>query len=196
MNDADLDRLLKSARVPERAPEHWENFPGKITNRLRRPPETAGDPSPWLSFRNLGWSFAGAALAALLTLGLWHHYGRTPATQFAAAEKCYREISIMFPHQIRDIILNNQGSKIDLADTADLPDAQPIILNICGPNGCQVIITFSGQRVRVGGEECDVLAGTTGNVIVAGEKSVWTSDDPSRRFSQFRIAAKLLNTPS
>jgi hypothetical protein len=51
----------------------------------------------------------------------------------------------------------------------------PIFVRICAERRCERAVTFSGRRVRMNGESWEVLADARGNVIVAGEHSVWSS---------------------
>ena len=37
MNDVELNRILKSAKLPPRAEEYWKEFPGRVTRQLHRP---------------------------------------------------------------------------------------------------------------------------------------------------------------
>ena len=36
MNNSELENLLKSAPVPERTPDYWQQFPRRVTKSLRK----------------------------------------------------------------------------------------------------------------------------------------------------------------
>ena len=38
MNNSELNRLLKSAKIPAQSAEHWEDFPGQVVRALRALP--------------------------------------------------------------------------------------------------------------------------------------------------------------
>jgi hypothetical protein len=73
MNKAELDSLLKKARVPEIPAESLEIFSRQVANRLGQ------DESPRRTTQNfrprLAWGFA-AALCLVLAFGLGHWSGR------------------------------------------------------------------------------------------------------------------------
>jgi len=115
---------------------------------------------------------------------------------FAQVQKCYREIETMFPNQIQAIMFNEAGSRIVLAEKADVPDSTPLYLKICGPRGCQQVVTFSGQQIRVNGENWDVLMDAAGNVLLVGRQFVWSSASHVPKLGEFRIETHPLEASS
>ena len=64
MNDFDLESKLKSAPVPERTDEYWNDFPARIRVQLRR---ERIEPAPSNAWRpRLAWA-GGFALAMAMT---------------------------------------------------------------------------------------------------------------------------------
>ena len=200
MNDHELDSLLKSAPLPERPPEFWEQLPQRIAARIHRPsPRPTTLPTMPRKFAWWQWAL-GAGVVTVVSAGFFlfqpepKSHGRADA--FAAAEKCYRETETLFPNQIQSIVFDKAGPHIVLSEKADVPTSPPLYLKICGPRGCQEIVTFSGQQVRVNGEVWDVLSDAAGNIILAGEHLVWSSQSPVARAGNYRIEARVAEVAS
>ena len=183
MND-DLNKLLKSARVPERSLGYWEYFPKRVTARLNDPSQAATAPAG--SWRwALGWVAAGLVFGLSLALFFLH---QRPTTQQDYA-KLYREISTMFPHQVRAIVTDETGVRVVLADGPDVPATAPLLVNVCAAQQCSHVITFSGQQIPVGTGSADVLTDGHGNIIVTGQRFVWSSAEPARASGIYHIGA-------
>ena len=45
MNDKELNEVLKRATVPEREPDYWERFPGRVIGEIERRTRSASTPS-------------------------------------------------------------------------------------------------------------------------------------------------------
>jgi len=220
MNDAELNDALKRATIPERETGYWEQFPSCVTAEIERRGHAAraetcpvvptptvtglGSPWSWASvFRSLGAKpalavgLAALCLAVGFALGLWR--GHRPAgdgMQLAEARKYFHEIEALFPNQLQAIIFDDRGTHLVLAQKPNLPVSPPLYLKICGPNGCQRVITFSGQQVHVNGEVCDVLTDSQGNVLVVGRQLVWSGAQAASRSGQYQIEARMLETNS
>ncbi|MEW6303294.1 MAG: hypothetical protein AB1705_07480 [Verrucomicrobiota bacterium] len=181
-----LDELLRQAREPKRAAEYWEAFPEKVTARLRREesrraeamqPETAR--GSWLGW---GLGLATACLMLGFFLGLWR--GREqkvvqapplPATQLEQYRKLFGEIATLFPNRVKAIVIEGNNVQLVLAEQATVPNSTPLWVEICQGGRCRDFITFSGQSVQVNGSSYEVLSDAKENVIVVGNKLVWTS---------------------
>jgi hypothetical protein len=200
MNNAELDKLLKSTPAPDRAPALWEALPKRIMARLHW--QTGRETISEIGSRQfvpLAWAFGSIAMCAVIALAFFAL--RQPAEksqggQMAGAEKCYREIESLFPNQIQSIVFDETGSRIVLAEKADVPASTPLYLKICGPRGCQQVVTFSGQQIRVNGETCDVLADAAGHVLLVGKRLVWSSASLTRQIGPYRIEARSLEAAS
>lgn len=196
MNDEQLDRLLRSTRPPTRSGGYWDSFPEAIQRRLRREAGALFDPSEqrshsWLS---VPWLAAGVAAVAL---GLWMFWPGTPSqepAEFTASElQAYREIwsqiTGIFPHQVRAVILGPDGPQVVLSEQPNLPDSPPVVLRRCASDGCSTALTFSGQAVHLGNRHLEVLTDSHGGVIVADEETVWPLSGGS-----LHLSARLLET--
>jgi hypothetical protein len=197
MNDSELNQLLKSVKVPERGPDHWAEFPNRVSTALRatRAPQT----EQRRLWPKLAWglSFAGACVLMGFVIGHWRRAHTAQVAQnLLQSEKLIREVRALFPNQVQVVILDKQGMQLVLAEKADVPDSPAIYLNICGPDGCRQIITSSGQQIRLNGEVCDVLTDARGNIILAGQQLVWTSDSHAANAGAYRIEARSLGSSS
>jgi hypothetical protein len=195
MNDADknLNELLKKARTPERSAGYWENFPKRVTAQLLagsqpRPVSSLTLPRLW------AYGLAGVSAVLILCLGLWMR-GRIATIQ-PDYTKLYHEIESMFPNQVRAIVVENGGVKLDLSDKPDIPSSSPLRVDVCHAQQCRTYITFSGQRIIVNAESWDVLSDGVGHVLVVGPNVVWTSAEPARHVGAYHIDAQPLRMSS
>jgi hypothetical protein len=97
-------------------------------------------------------------------------------TQDDAAAIILREVSALFPNQVRSIIKDESGLQMTLADQPDVQPSQALVLRVCEPRGCKEIITFSGQNIEVAGHTVTVRAESGGRVTLDGERFLWSSD--------------------
>ncbi len=195
MKNSELDKLLQSVPVPERDAEFWEDFPKSVTIRLAKERDSRVGLPTTRRIPAVAWgvAFASACIVLGFALGFWKGRDVGPSDkELAAMQKCYREIAALFPNQVQAIVIDESGSRLMLADTADVPTSPPIYLKICKANGCQRFITFSGQQVQVNGELCDVLTDAQRDVLVVGRQLVWSSAQPDSVKSPYRIQARVL----
>ena len=199
MNNTELEKLLKSAPVPEPKPEFWEQLPKRVTTKIHwSQPRVAVHEATHGRFR-IAWAACALLVGVVLVLPLLLRRSDAPresVSSLAQVQKCYREIEAMFPNQVQAIMFNEAGSRIVLAETANVPDSTPIYLKICGPRGCQQVVTFSGQQIRVNGETWDVLTDASGNVLLVGGKHVWSSASHVNEFGQYRVETRSLEVSS
>jgi hypothetical protein len=119
-----------------------------------------------------------------LARALRREHKRPPALE---AQKYFHEIEGLFPNQLQAIVLDQTGARLVLSPAADVPRSPPLYLRICGPDGCQRFVTFSGQQIRVNGEACEVLVDRRGRVLLVGRDTVWSGSDPSGKTGPYRI---------
>jgi hypothetical protein len=191
--DQQFDDLLNSAPVPERSKGYWENFPKRVTAQLSDRVRTQAATSAG-SRRLWGWGLAGACIALIVGFGLWMR------NQVSAAQpnytKLYHEIESMFPNQVRAIVVESGGVKLDLSERPDIPSSSPLRVDVCHNQQCRTYITFSGQQIRVNKESWDVLSDGVGHVLVVGPTVVWTSAEPARHAGAYHINAQPLGMSS
>ncbi len=172
-----LDQQLRQARVPERPPAYWERFPQRVVAGLDR-----AKPGP-AGARAFPWARIAAAAAACAVIGAGVLFrprapGPAPALDYA---KLAREVAQEFPGQLKAIVVDEHGMRVELAESATVPASTPLLVEVCRPQGCRRVVTFSGQQIVVNGEPWDVLVSGDGRVIVAG-----------RSTREYRIAARAL----
>lgn len=200
MTDDELDQILKSAATPQRPEEYWHEFPKRITAKLHWQNQVPAHPVPRPAPKVMpllawGLSFATICILAGFIMRLQpqaEHRAALPAqdSQLAAARKCYQELEALFPNQLQSIVFDQQGPHLVLAAKADIPNSAPLYLKICGPQGCQGFVTFSGQQIRFNGENCEVLADATGQVMLVGSHQVW---EGAKLSGPIRIEARPLD---
>jgi hypothetical protein len=196
MNDLDLEKKLKAARVPARDEDYWESFPRQVSAKLRTASaEHAAAERPWLP--RLAWS-GGIAFACLVigfAIGHWH--GRMENSDPYALlqnEKALREVLTLFPNRVRAIVQDGRGVQLVLSDHADVPVSTPIYVRIRAGKQCSALVTFSGQELEIAGQKVTILADAQGGVIVTGLQFAWSSDRPGGGSDGLKIEARSLSS--
>lgn len=193
MNDHELDRLLKSAREPERPAGYWEQFPRGVRVQLPRGRQDRSVPSRRGVF--LAWSFAAAALFLIIGFAVGNWRGRADAMAsngLLQNTKAVQELLAMFPNQVRAIVQDTNGLNLVLSDTANVPDSPPLYVRICDGGQCATLVTFSGQDIQVAGQRVTVLSDAKGGVILVGDHFLWSKEEPQRLAGALRIEAREL----
>ncbi|HYT60150.1 MAG TPA: hypothetical protein VEL06_08255 [Haliangiales bacterium] len=190
----DLNQFLKSARVPERPPQYWEQFPDAVVRRLRQGSVLAAPKRPrkpplliWAT------GFATACLVIGFGMGVWQgHRQVSEVRSLAESARLIHEVAALFPHRVRAIISDDSGVRLVLSDQPDVPYSTPLWVRLCQGKRCQTIVTFSGQEIRLADQSFEVLADARDNVLLVGKKTVWSSADPARPVARLKIRAKAL----
>ena len=209
MKNGQLEKCLKSAPVPERSLEYWEQFPTQVMSEIKRREGAAEHSSPapvdaevrwWPVFLSRLALSTGAALACVvLAFLLGVRQGRHSAgseRQLAEAQKCYREIESLFPNQVEALVFDAQGMHLVLAEKDNVPASPPLYVTITGVKDVHRFVTFSGQRISVNGDSFEVLVDRQGDVLLVGQQSVWSSSEPGNKAGPYRIEARPLPTRS
>lgn len=215
MSNEELDQMLKAAPVPEREARYWARFPQQVMSQIQarglRERAAPGAARVWARADTgcwRGWAThlerlcpkpAWVLALAVVCLGLGFVFGQWKARhglgdepQLAVVRKCYGELEALFPHQIRAIVFDAHGARLELAEQADVPASPPLYLRVWGPSGCQEFVTFSGQQIRLNGQSCEVLLDRSGAVLVIGEQLVWSSSEPGGKKGAYRLEARPL----
>lgn len=194
MNNTDLERLLKSAQVPERDAEYWEDFPRRVLSTARQRQAPAERPQSSFLPR-LCWGLGLACVCVLLGFALGHWRGQSSpmaGNGFLQNTKVIEEVMMMFPNQVRAVIQDRDGLRVVLADEASVPASTPLWVRLCQGDECVSVVTFSGQELEVAGQRLTVLASAGGDVIVLGDHFAWHSDDRHSPVGNLRIQARPL----
>jgi len=130
-----------------------------------------------------------------LGLGIWSGRRNQSSKSLAQVRKYYSEIESLFPNQLKAIVFDRQGPHLLLAEESNLPKSAALYVKICSKGDCRSFVTFSGQRIRFGSDTFDVLVDRRGDVLLAGEKMVWSADSSAGQ-TDYRIEAKPLGGAS
>lgn len=193
LREEELNELLRTARVPERTPEYWDEFPQTVVRQLARSVRCVPEPAAHGHF----WAWGLGLATACLVLGFFAGFRRGHAAGFSTAElaesrKIYHELAELFPDRLQTVLLDGRGSQLVLAVDAQPPASAPLLVQICHAGVCRSFITFSGQRVALDGETFEVLSDARGNVLVVGERLAWNSGEPRKAAAGYRIRATAL----
>ena len=192
MNDLELNRILKTAKVPERAEEFWARFPRRVTSRLHWKPAMTWGAS---RFSRVAWALS--AITACLVMGFLAGHWR--GHEEAVAEngllqnaKVIRETFAMFPNRVKAIVQDQHGINLVLSDKADVPQSAPLWIKICDGKNCAAMVTFSGQEIKLGRQELTVLTDVHGKIILAGDNFLWSNGEALLAGNHLKIEAKTL----
>jgi hypothetical protein len=191
MNNSELEKLLKSARAPEWTDEYWDDFPRRVRARIAAGahtglPANGASRVPWLT-----WGLGLATACLMIGFAVGHWQGRRAADSFALLQngKTLREILTLFPNRVRAIEQDEHGMQLVLSDHPDVPASTPLWIKICDGQHCRAVVTFSGQNLRIAKEQVEVLLDARGQVLLVGDRFVWSSSDPVRAPDALRIQA-------
>jgi len=196
MNDPELDKLLRSAKVPQQTEEQKAEFPADVVRQLSRPQGRVAAPEVKRPRFSL-WA-TGFALACLV---IGFMVGRFPdkpiASPQAAAKapdyaKLFKEVAVLFPDRLRGVVVRGGEMELVLADQPERTATNPLLVEICHNGLCRTVITFSGQKLDIDGRSIEVLTGANDRVIVLADNQLWTSQNPSQVVDGLRINAHLL----
>ena len=193
MNDPELEKKLKSAHGPVLAEDYQADFARLVLAKLRSaPPEKIPARNAWCP--RLAWGFA-AALLILAAFGFGHWRGRVEVASSAGLlenTKLIRETMALFPNQVRAIVQDEHGLKLELADQANIPNSPPLFVRICDGKNCSSVVTFSGQEIQMAGQKFTVLAEADGGIILEGKEFAWSSSAQNISHDGLKIEARTL----
>ena len=197
MNNSELDKLLLLASVPEREPGYWEQFPKQVTAQLRQRDKASHAAIParsWPRFSlAVGLSLAAACICIGFVFGFWRGRDSHPSMQqLAQMRKYFQEVATMFPNQVQAIVFDEKGAQLVLSDTPNVPSSVPVFISIAQDHHTRRVITFSGQKIRVNGDTCEVLVSAEGQVLLVGPKWYWSSAEPGNDHAPYQIHAQTL----
>ncbi len=194
MNKAELDSILRSARLPEIPEDSLELFPRRVVAALKR--DSAPRPLALSYFPRLAWAFGLAAcLLFAFSIGRWHGRMETEtlsSNDILASTKLVREMLAMFPNRVRAIVEDAQGVKLVLSNGENVPASTLLYVRICDGARCSSFVTFSGQEIQVAGQEVTALSDARGGIIVTGNQFVWSSTEQFHAGNPLKIEAKTL----
>ncbi len=195
MTDPELDRLLKSVHPPGRDADYWTAFPGETARRARTQRSVK-------ERRPMGrrWFVVLAAALPLLLAGVFllgrvqGRRERIEPAELSAALRIVSELSTLFPGRIEAVVFEPSGPRIVLNESGSAPGRQPLLIKVCSGGVCRTAVTFSGGRLRLGGEDLEVLARGDHDVMVLGRSFGWTTGQP-QDVRGLRLAGQVLEDP-
>jgi hypothetical protein len=194
MNDSDLDRQLRSAGVPERDANYWENFPSQVLVTLLAPHRPA-EPPPTLMFPRLAWAAIVATACVALSIAFTDGGASSRTTAPVAWLKnqtALREVLTLFPNRVQAIVQDERGVQLVLSEQADVPTSPALWIEFEEHGHRGTAVTFSGQQIEIAGERVEVLANPQGQITLIGERIFWSSVLPGRSTDGVRVRAEEL----
>jgi len=193
MNDFDLEKKLKAARVPARDEDYWESFPRLVLAKLRTAPVESSFERHWWPRLAWGGSIAFACLLVGFAIGHWHgRMEKNDSFVLLQNRKMLREVLTLFPNRVRAIVQDKHGLQLVLSDQPDVPASTPLWVKICDGKQCASLVTFSGQELEIAGQKVTVLADAQGGIILEGSRFVWSSTAQNFAQGGLKIEAKRL----
>jgi hypothetical protein len=196
MNNSELNRILKAAKVPERPKEFWTQFPRRVTARLHWK-STAADARASNWFPRLAWSLAAVGVCLAIGFLAGHRTSRNDAVAengLLQNAKVIEEMLAMFPNRVRAVVQDEHGLNLVLSEKDDVPASAPLWVKVCDGKNCSAIVTFSGQDIKVGGQAVTVLADAQGKIILAGDNFLWSNGEPLVAGNHLKIEARTLGS--
>ncbi len=201
MNNAELDKTLRRAKVPDPRAGYWDDLPANVQREIARGASTARGEVAGRRFdairlvlrRAVPLTLAAACLMVGFFWGAHWRKGRAAnAVEIAEARACWREAAALFPNQLQAIEFDQQGSRLVLSEQANRPIFPPVFVRLCDGKRCQGFVTFSGQQISVNGESFEVLIDRKGEILLAGNASVWNSATDTASFGRYKVMARPL----
>lgn len=143
-----------------------------------------------------GISAAAACLALALFMARQAVPSAEPLPKTASGEDSaaiiLREISSLFPGQIRAIERDESGLQLSLADTPTANSGPAVVLEIRNNGDSREIITFSGQTITIMGHSVTIHTSHDGRIILKGPDIEWMSGKANSTLPNLRIIARLI----
>jgi NMD protein affecting ribosome stability and mRNA decay len=114
MNDFDLESKLKSAPVPERTEEYWEDFPSRVRLQLCRERQEFTPQRTWRP--RLAWAGGLALVVALVFVCVEFHPVQATAAAIASHEQHLRAHLARLDAGLHALVLNTDGMGYLLAE--------------------------------------------------------------------------------
>lgn len=110
MNDFELDKQLQALQPPDLKEEYWEDFPGRVTVKIRRQARIRPLPARASWLPQLAWGF-GLALGCLI-IGYFIGHDGVPAKVSRALRANQQEIRMSvasFPANLESFMLDESN---------------------------------------------------------------------------------------
>ncbi|MFT5905037.1 MAG: hypothetical protein ACI9E1_000627 [Cryomorphaceae bacterium] len=148
--------------------------------------------------RPLLWSSLAAAACLLFSLLLFlqpksHSDDETATT---APKNNYavilREVSAVFPQQVKAIVSNGDSLEITLTDQPLTDTKQAVVIELLNKNDVTAVITYIGQTIEIGQRRITVRPGKNGKLLIDAVDLQGTSESPLRIAPNTRIKTRTI----
>lgn len=117
------------------------------------------------------WPVLAAAACVIFALTLFTRPRSTPVRLATApADDKYalilREVSAVFPQQVKAIFSDGLDLQISLADQPLPGSSQAVVVEVCGEDKCTTIITYVGQTVKINQHRVTIRTDERGAIVV------------------------------
>jgi hypothetical protein len=96
------------------------------------------------------------------------HATSTPEDPYAVI---LREVTSLFPDQVRAIMTDGGELQIALSDAPLASNARAVVIEACGNGGCTVVITYVGQVIEIERQQITIQAREDGFMILDGAET-------------------------
>jgi len=116
------------------------------------------------------WPMLAVAACVVFALILFLKPSVTPNEYVGApAEDKYalilREVTTLFPQQIKSIVTDGDDLKIDLSDEPLTNSEQAVVVEICEQGSCKTVITYVGQTIEINNHRITVRVDEKGVIV-------------------------------
>ncbi len=138
-------------------------------------------------FHQRFWPVLAAAACVALAFSLFLRSQSNPSieTNTTTTEDPYalilREVSLVFPRQIKAIFADGSDLQIELADNPRTGNEQAVVIEICERQSCKIVITYIGQTLQIGDHQISVRMNDNGGLVI---------DSPDFKDARVRPAIK------
>ena len=135
------------------------------------------------------WPTLAAAACLVLAATVISRTRSTPPNHQAKAvsEDKYaiilREVSIVFPRQIKAIFADGAELEIELSDAPLSGKEQAVLIEIGERETFRAVITYVGQTVQIGHSRISVSANRDGSLVIDNQDFSESSGNPAQRLS-------------
>lgn len=177
-----LKEKLSKLKVPEADPVAKSRALERALIALKHPqPEL--ERRPRISWLWLPLGTVGLAVLMTLVCVLLFQSGERLAQARTAARDILNQFAATFPGQLEAVVQKNGETNVLLSDEKIEPSSQPVEILLQKGNERVRVLSYSGREVCVeiaGKKTClEVLAQSNGQVIVSGERYLWSSENPA-----------------
>ncbi len=135
--------------------------------------------------RVLLWSSLAAAACLVLSLLSFlqpntYSDGETAMSTEDDYSVILREVSAVFPHQVKSIVSDGSSLEIALTEEPHPADKQAVVIEFCEQNTVTAVITYIGQTFEMGQRQITVRSSKNGDLVIDGTDFHGVAERPVR----------------